>query len=278
MKSLLTILMLGVALVFGAATSARAQETRERQTTGNAKQDAKARTPTTDRLEPDDERMPPTDLSPEMQAGRRGSETEDESAILPYYNNFLTSYRLGPEDVISVEVFGQERYSKSGIVIPPDGRISYIHIKGGLHVAGKTTQQVEEDIRRVYDEYIIDPVINVRLEKASSARYSVLGDVAQPGVRIITRRNSVAEAIAEAGGVLATGDRSKVVLLRRQANGTLLPIPVNLKAIQRGKAPDNVFVGAGDQIIVPGNRLKTLRSITELFSIISFARIFTGGF
>ena len=37
----------------------------------------------------------------------------------PYYNNFFNTYRLGPEDVISVEVFNQDRYSRRGIIIPP---------------------------------------------------------------------------------------------------------------------------------------------------------------
>src|SRR5215213_5464426 len=50
---------------------------------------------------------------------RHGSQSEEEAAILPYYNNYLREYHLGPEDVISVEVFGQANYSKSGIVVPP---------------------------------------------------------------------------------------------------------------------------------------------------------------
>src|SRR5512132_4154949 len=46
----------------------------------------------------------------------RADPTSEEAAIVPYYNNFFTTYRLGPEDVVSVNVFGQERYSKQGIV------------------------------------------------------------------------------------------------------------------------------------------------------------------
>ena len=34
-------------------------------------------------------------------------EKEIEDAILPFYNNYLKEYRIGPNDVISVEVFGQ---------------------------------------------------------------------------------------------------------------------------------------------------------------------------
>src|ERR671911_451843 len=58
--------------------------------------------------------------------------TSDEEAIVQQYNNFFTTYRLGPEDVISVNVFAHERYSKQGIVIPPSGRVYLALIPEGI--------------------------------------------------------------------------------------------------------------------------------------------------
>ncbi|MEJ7711483.1 MAG: hypothetical protein WKF84_16855 [Pyrinomonadaceae bacterium] len=43
--------------------------------------------------------------------------SEEEAAVLPYYNNFMATYRIGPEDVISVSVLGLERYSKPNITV-----------------------------------------------------------------------------------------------------------------------------------------------------------------
>jgi polysaccharide biosynthesis/export protein len=176
-----------------------------------------------------------------------------------------------------VTVFGQDRYSKSGITIPPSGRISLALIPDGIFVDGKTVEQVSELIKKRYDEYIIDPQVSVSLDKAGSYRYSVIGDVAAPGIRPMTRRMSVTEAIAEAGGVLQTGDRSKVYVLRKQASGNLAPIPVNVSAIYKGRAPDSVYLVPGDQVIVPGNTFKKVKSVMDLLPILSFARIFTGG-
>lgn len=218
----------------------------------------------------------PADVPGDTQANRHEQDSE-EAAVVPYYNNFFSTYRLGPEDVVSVNVFGQDRYSRSGIVIPPSGRISLALIPGGIFVNGKTVDEVAETIKKRYDEYIIDPQVSVSLDKASSYRYSVIGDVGQPGIRLMSHRMTVTEAIGEAGGVLSTGDRSKVVVLRRQADGNLKPIAVNVSAIYKGKAPDVTYLVPGDQVIVPGNKLKTLNKITGLFPILSFARIFTGG-
>jgi polysaccharide biosynthesis/export protein len=218
-----------------------------------------------------------TDLTPEMQAGRHEEQSEDIAAVLPYYNNYLTTYRLGPEDVISVTVFNQERYSRNGITIPPNGRINYPLVPEGIIVAGKTTEQVAAELTRRLNEYIIDPQITVMLEKAQSARFSVLGDVAQPGIRIMTHRLSVYEALAEAGGVLDTGDKSKVMVLRRQQDGTMASIRVNIKKYERGDARELTYLVPGDQVIVPGNNFKKFKEVMNLLPIISFARIFTGG-
>jgi protein involved in polysaccharide export with SLBB domain len=220
----------------------------------------------------------PADIPAETQANRVDQSSE-ESAVVSYYNNFFTTYRLGPEDVISVTVFGQDRYSRSGITIPPSGRISLALIQGGLFVNGKTVDEVAELIKKRYDEYIIDPEVTVSLDKAASYRYSIVGDVAQPGIRLMNRRMTVTEAIAEAGGVLNTGSKSGVVVLRRQQDNTFAKIPVNVDAIYKGKAPDSTFLIPGDQIFVPGNKLKTFQKIFGFAQVLSFARIFaTGGF
>lgn len=207
----------------------------------------------------------------------RHEQASEEAAIVPYYNNFFNTYRLGPEDIISVNVFGQDRYSRSAIVVPPSGRISLALIPGGIFVNGKTVEEVAEAITKRYDEYIIGPQVSVSLDKASSYRYSVVGDVAQPGIRLMNRRLTVTEALSEAGGVLSTGNRSKVVVLRRQANGNLEPIAVNVSAIYKGKAPDITYLVPGDQILVPGNKLKSMQKIMTFFPVLNFARIFTGG-
>lgn len=214
---------------------------------------------------------------PEVTQANRHENESEEAAVVPYYNNFFNTYRLGPEDVVSVNVFGQDRYSRQGIIIPPSGRISLALIPGGVFVNGKTVEEVAETIKKRYDEYIIDPQVSVSLDKASSYRYSVIGDVAQPGIRMMSHRLTVTEALGEAGGVLSTGNKAKVVVLRRQADGNLTPIAVNVSAIYKGQAPDTTYLVPGDQVIVPGNKLKSFQKIMTFFPILSFARIFTGG-
>jgi polysaccharide export outer membrane protein len=287
---LTTLALAGLLLAGGAgpvpAAAATAQEkdkkkseqkTRPRTTGVTAPSDAAKRAG--ERLEPDDTSAPPrADMPAEMLANRRETLSEEEAAVVPYYNNFMASYRLGPEDVISITVFNLDRYSKAGIVIPPDAVISHQLIPEGVFVGGKTTRQVAEEITKRLDEYVIDPKVTVSLDKAQSAVFWVVGDVGQPGIRPMTRRISLTEALALSGGVLPTGNKKKVAVMRRQANGFMQPTFIDVAAIERGKMPDNYFLNPGDQIIVPGNKLKTFNQVLSLLPVISFFRIFTGGY
>jgi hypothetical protein len=78
--------------------------------------------------------------------------------------------------------------------------------------------------------------------------------------------------------VLGTGNKKNVVVLHWDADRMVKPIPIDVSAIEKGKAPDSYFLSPGDQIFVPGNKWKRFEQVIKLAPILSFARIFTGGF
>jgi len=284
MKKLLTqTFVLATALTISVTTFAQSPNntTRQRRAAGDGTEQTADASPTTladktPEVSADKDKTRPQEVTPDGKTNRADEASEAE-AIVPYYNNFFTNYRLGPDDIISVNVFQQEKYSKQAIKIPPSGRIYLALMPDGLFVNGKTPDQVADLIRKRYDEYIIDPQVSVSLDQAGSYRYSVVGDVAVPGIKLMSRRLSVSEAVAEAGGVLQTGNRSKIFVLRKQQDGTLKPIQVNLTAVYKGVAPDSVYLVPGDQVIVPGNKLKKWQTILGFTQVMSFANMFRGG-
>ena len=206
---------------------------------------------------------------------RVDTESEEESAILPYYNNYLRDYHLGPEDVISVEVFGQPAYSKTGIVVPPTAKISYPLIPGGVFVGGKTVDEVSEILKKKLDEYIIDPQITVTLDKVGSARYSVLGLVATPGVKVMNRRYTLYEALAEAGGPIKGADKGRIVLIRLGPGGGMTQKVYNVDDMIRGKSNEPVpYLVPGDQIIVPEKRWSLTKVYDAIGRVTSLAILF----
>jgi polysaccharide export outer membrane protein len=196
-----------------------------------------------------------------------GQRSPEEDAILPYYDNYLKEYRLGPSDQISIEVFGQcPDYCKVGITIPPNARISYPLVREGVLVAGKTVEQVAAEITKKLDEFIIDPKVTVTLDKANATRYAVMGNVAIPGVRVMDRKVSVYEAVLEAGGVTKNGDRKKVALVSYGKDGRLSRRVVSLADMEAGKA-DMIYLSPGDQVFVMGKGF----SIDKVFDMLGKA-------
>ncbi len=202
-------------------------------------------------------------------------DASEEDEVTPYYNNYLKEYRLGPNDIISIEVFGQcPDYCALGLTIPPNARISYPLIREGVLVAGKTVEQVAAEITKKLDEFIIDPKVNVTLNKAMSTRYSVMGNVATPGVRVMDRKVSVYEAILESGGVTKDGNKDKVYVVSYTRDGRLERKQVSLAKMESGKA-EMVFLRPGDQVFVSGKGF-TIEKFFDTLGKASAARLLFG--
>ena len=196
-------------------------------------------------------------------------EAEIKAAIIPIYTNYLSRYELGPEDVISVQVFGHEKYSKAGITVPPTATIQYPLISGGVFVGGKTLDQIEKEIAKKLDEYIIDPQVTVTLEKVGSARFAVLGKVGAPGVRLMTRRYSVYDAIVESGGLAPGADKKRITLMRQTPQGGYNPTIIKLDEMIANKVPME-FLLPGDQLIIPEKKW----SWTKILDVVNKASAF----
>jgi len=100
-------------------------------------------------------------------------------------------------------------------------------------------------------------VINVRPRLIETVY--VVGEVNRAGAynKIPKQEIRVTQAIAWAGGTMKTASLSKGLLVRYNEAGQRSEIPLDLKAILNGKAPD-VFVRANDIIFVPGSTMKSL--------------------
>ena len=203
------------------------------------------------------------------------TEKSEENEVINYYNNYLEKYRLGPNDIISVEVFGQcPDYCIMNKTVPPTARISYPLIREGILVGGKTVEEVAAEITKQLDEYIIEPKVTVTLEKAMSARYSVMGKVATPGIRIMDRKVSLYEALIEAGGITKDGDKKKISVISFDGQGKLTRKDVSLADIESGKV-SMIFLNPGDQVFVGGKGF-TIDKLFETLGKFSALRLLFG--
>jgi len=177
--------------------------------------------------------------------------------------NSTADYRMGPEDLIQVTIYnipeqearvtpriGIFRVSHDGVIVVP--------LVGTITAKGKTTSQLEKELRTKYEKYIRDPQVGVLVTEYRQ-RVSVMGAVQKPGVFELTGAKSVIDMVAQAGGITPNAG-NQVMLFRQDADGKRQTAVIDLMVLANpsGKVTDsgdatvvNLPVQAGDVINVP---------------------------
>jgi len=160
------------------------------------------------------------------------------------------SYIIGAEDVLSIYVWKEPDMSKT-IPVRPDGMIS-LPLVGEIKAAGHTPVQLQDVLATAMKKYVSDPQVTVVVEKISSLSFNIVGEIAKPGFYPLTRRMTVLDAIAMAGGFKDFAKTKKVYVLRISANGTQQRLPFNYKDVIAGKNEhQNIELLPRDTIVVP---------------------------
>jgi len=160
-----------------------------------------------------------------------------------------SSYRVGAEDVLEISVWREDTLKKEALV-RPDGGISYPLI-GEVRAAGRTVQDIREEITKRLDKYIPDPVVSVTVLKTGSQRVYVIGRVTKPGEYAVGRYVDVLQALSMAGGLTPFADSNNIRVMRRDGDRQVV-FPFEYGAVVRGqKLEENIPLRAGDVVVVP---------------------------
>ncbi len=163
-----------------------------------------------------------------------------------------TEYVVGISDALSVKVWKNPELSTAGTV-RPDGTIT-MPLIGDVHAAGRTPSQLTAEIGQRLKTFVKEEasLVSVAVTDVNSYRFTVSGNAEHPGVFTKKYYVTVADAIAEAGGINKFGSAKKLMILRPQANGGVRKVPVNFDRISSGDHPEeNLVILAGDTVFVP---------------------------
>ena len=127
----------------------------------------------------------------------------------------IDSYKLGPGDLISISVYGEDDLSLD-VRIGSSGSVSY-PLLGDVWVLGLTTKQLETKlVNGLKGPFLIDPSVTVSMLEYRP--FYVNGEVKRPGSYAFHPGLTVDRAISIAGGFTERASKNKI-FVERNANG-----------------------------------------------------------
>jgi polysaccharide export outer membrane protein len=161
-----------------------------------------------------------------------------------------TDYKIAPQDMIVVDVYGERDLSKE-LKVSEGGEIT-MHLLGSLKVSGMTASQAEKHIKELLaKDYIRDPQVIVAVKNYRKRMISVFGQVSRPGLIDLPAEQemTVIEAVAAAGGFTRLAQEEVHIMRANDAKATKF----TLKQLNRNAMdPTKRFVlQPGDSLFVP---------------------------
>ncbi|MFH0783871.1 MAG: polysaccharide biosynthesis/export family protein [Pseudomonadota bacterium] len=137
------------------------------------------------------------------------------------------------------------------IPVNPDGNI-YLPLLDGLKAAGKTIDEMKKEIQMLYEKEFKNLEISLLVESIVGRQIFVFGQVFNPGKLKEDHPITVAQAVAEAGGVNGEGTVNHVKVLLVSPDNKLIIRTVNLaRIIEEGHLEEDVLLPDNSVVYVP---------------------------
>ena len=158
-------------------------------------------------------------------------------------------YKIGPQDVIRIDVWKEPDISRT-IPVRPDGKIS-LPLLNDVQASGLTTMELAASLRESFSKYLNNPQVTVTVTEINSRRVYITGEVNHAGALPLLPNMTVLQALASGGGFTQFAKLKNIYVLRTE-NGKQVKHPFNYKEVVKGNlAEQNILLEPGDVIVVP---------------------------
>ena len=168
-------------------------------------------------------------------------------------------YRLGPGDVIYVNVWGDEGLS-GNYRIGPDGGIT-LPLFGSVQMSGMTRDEAAEHLKETLSEHYYDPNVVIIVSEFNNNNVFLLGAFDWPGEYKLEGQATLLQALSLAKGFKPDADRGALTITR----GKDTVIRINLdELLAGGNMKLNVPLQPGDVLFLPENSMRVVHVLGEV--------------
>ena len=162
-------------------------------------------------------------------------------------------YRLKPEDVLRIQVFGQNQIT-ADVPVGIDGSVSAPFL-GSVMAAGKTLDQLQTQLTALYETKmrLRDPIVSVTVIQFRQLRATIGGAVSHPGSVPIRPGDTVLALLNNGGGAIRDVADLRRAYLRHANSVEVVPIDLYSMTVL-GDMSQNYTLADGDEVTVPEER------------------------
>src|SRR5208283_1566023 len=143
-------------------------------------------------------------------------------------------YRIGPQDVVQIDVWKEPEITRT-IPVRPDGKIS-LPLLNDVQASGLTAMQLAGVIREGLTKFLTSPQVTVTVSAINSRRVYLTGEVSRAGALPMLPNMTVLQALSSGGGFTQFA-RLKNIYVLRVENGKEVKYPFNYKEVVKGRRP-----------------------------------------
>jgi polysaccharide biosynthesis/export protein len=172
------------------------------------------------------------------------------STAIAQTSNGEKIYRLKPEDVLTIQVFGQQQISAQ-VPVGEDGYIAAPFV-GTLKVQGKTLNEVEVELHKLYSSKLKlrDPIISVTIAAYRRLKANITGIVQRSAELVFRPGDTIMTLYSAGGGAIPDAADLRRATLRRQGSKELIPIDMFAMTVF-GDNSQNYDLEDGDILDIP---------------------------
>lgn len=161
-----------------------------------------------------------------------------------------SSYKIGPQDILRIDVWKEPEVTRNGLPVRPDGKIS-LPLLNDVQAAGLTALELSNTISEGLKKFMNNPQVTVTVLEINSRRVYVTGEVSRPGTFPLLPNMTVLQALTSAGAFTQFA-RTKAIYVLRTEGGKQVKYPFNYRDVIKGNHPEqNIELRSGDTIVVP---------------------------
>jgi protein involved in polysaccharide export with SLBB domain len=155
-------------------------------------------------------------------------------------------YKLGPGDVMDVQLYGQQVRSYT-LPVGRDGSVNFPNL-GPISVGGLGFGAARTMLQNRVRQQMLGAEAAVKLSELRSVRVLVLGDAERPGSYVVTALSTVTNALFASGGVKPIGSLRKIEVLRE---GKVIRRLDLYDVLLHGDTAGDIRLQTGDVVFVP---------------------------